>query len=186
MSNKSPIFPIAEPQHFSDYYGFLDLPLKNAFSWAFSIQKDLTQFFDPQIDYFQSLKEARKHKKPTSRDESSKKIKKQIHRKKWWRNALFFFKWNSNENPNAGDFNSGSFHRRCAVIGGSINGPVYITESRIGSSSSCRKIRRPFTGALIPSKKGDLDIPYINLKEFNMDQQFRITATSATPIYLVT
>ncbi|KAK4372745.1 hypothetical protein RND71_008129 [Anisodus tanguticus] len=133
-----------------------------------------------------SLKEARKHKKPTSRDESSKKIKKQIHRKKWWRNALFFFKWNSNENPNAGDFNSGSFHRRCAVIGGSINGPVYITESRIGSSSSCRKIRRPFTGALIPSKKGDLDIPYINLKEFNMDQQFRITATSATPIYLVT
>ncbi|KAK7836409.1 hypothetical protein CFP56_022561 [Quercus suber] len=43
MSNKSPIFPMPEPQHFSDYG------------------------FDPQIDYFQVLEEARKHKRETTR-----------------------------------------------------------------------------------------------------------------------
>ncbi|KAJ0106360.1 hypothetical protein Patl1_18998 [Pistacia atlantica] len=54
MSNKSPIFPMPEPQHFNDYG------------------------FDPQIDYFQCsvldsfvenkvLEEARKQKKESSR-----------------------------------------------------------------------------------------------------------------------
>ncbi|MCD7454626.1 hypothetical protein HAX54_025372 [Datura stramonium] len=160
MSNKSPIFPIEEPQHFIDNYGF-----------------------NSQIDYFQILKEARKHKKPI---ETSKKIKKQSHRKKWWKNALFFFKRNNNENTNTGDLNSGTFSRRRAVSGGSIYGPLYITESSIGSNSPCRKNRRPAAGSLTPSKKGDSEIPYINLKEFNGDRQHRISTTSAAPIYLVT
>ncbi|CAL5399278.1 unnamed protein product [Camellia sinensis] len=43
MSSKSPIFPMPEPHHFSDYG------------------------FDPQIDYFQVLEEARKHKRETTR-----------------------------------------------------------------------------------------------------------------------
>ncbi|XP_015075846.1 uncharacterized protein LOC107020014 [Solanum pennellii] len=127
--------------------------------------------FDTQIDCFQIFKE-------------STKIKKHSHRKKWWKNALFFIKW---KNTNAGDLNSGSFRRRRSVSGRITYGPVYITESRTGSSSTCRKTRRRFSGQLagvmIPSKKSDLGMPYINLKEFNMD---RISRISAAPIYLVT
>ncbi|XP_060215450.1 uncharacterized protein LOC132642210 isoform X1 [Lycium barbarum] len=153
MSSKSPIFSIAEPQHFSDHY-----------------------VFHPQIDYFQQiLVETRKQKikevarysidtlhfelqKLISKDESSKKIKKHSHKKKWWKNALLFFKRNKTTHLNP--------------KGGSIYGPVYITESR--------------TGSLIQSKKGDLEIPYINLKKYNMDCQHGIKTTLATPIYLVT
>ncbi|OIT22183.1 PREDICTED: uncharacterized protein LOC109217930 [Nicotiana attenuata] len=128
--------------------------------------------FDPRIDYFQIL--------------PSKNIKKNSHRKKWWRYALFFFKWNKrkplNESPKYSNF-----HHRNVVLSGSISGPVYITESRNGSNTPRRKTRRPFSGSLagslIPSKKGDLEIPYVNLKEFNLDRQ---QTTSATPIYLVT
>nr|XP_016454686.1 PREDICTED: uncharacterized protein LOC107778875 [Nicotiana tabacum] len=122
MSNKSSIFPVAVPQHFSD------------------------NRFDPRIDYFQ--------------------IKKNNHRKRWWRNALFFFKWNKrkplNESPKYSNF-----HHRNVVLSGSISGPVYITESRTGSNMPRRKTRRPFSaslaGSLIPSKKGDLEISYVNL-----------------------
>ncbi|CAI9762619.1 unnamed protein product [Fraxinus pennsylvanica] len=81
MSNKAPVFPIPEPQHFSDYG------------------------FDPQIDYFQVLEEARNYKrenvtsidtqhfklqKPISTDEHSPKKNKM----RWWRNALLFFNLN--------------------------------------------------------------------------------------------
>nr|XP_009775926.1 PREDICTED: uncharacterized protein LOC104225760 [Nicotiana sylvestris]XP_016485627.1 PREDICTED: uncharacterized protein LOC107806028 [Nicotiana tabacum] len=122
--------------------------------------------FDPRIDYFQ--------------------IKKNIHRKRWWRNALFIFKWNKRKPLNEST-NYGNFHRRNVVLSGSISGPVYITESRTGSNTPRRKTRRPFSGSLagslIPSKKGDLEIPYVNLKEFNTDRQ---QTTSANPIYLVT
>ncbi|XP_016481351.2 uncharacterized protein LOC107802380 [Nicotiana tabacum] len=189
MSNKSPIFHFVEPQHFSDYG------------------------FDPQIDYFQILEEARKHKiretarssidtvhfklqKPISKDESSKKIKKNSSRKKWWKNALLFFKRSSNSKNDKisgdGDLDvDGEVHRRCATFRGSVSGPVYITESRSGSNTPCRTTSRPssgpLAGTLTPSRKGDFEIPYINLREFNMDpQQHRISTTSAMPIYLVT
>lgn len=112
------------------------------------------------------------------------KNKKHSHRKKWWKNALFFIKW---KNTNAGDLNSGSFHRRRTVSGRTTYGPVYITESRTVSSSPCRKTRRRSSGRLagimIPSKKSELEIPYINLKEFKVD---RISRISAAPIYLIT
>ncbi|KAJ0046503.1 hypothetical protein Pint_05194 [Pistacia integerrima] len=71
MSNKSPIFPMPEPQHFTDYG------------------------FDPQIDYFHKKQSSRsidslhfKLQKPISKDES--KVKKTLHnkakKKRWWRN----------------------------------------------------------------------------------------------------
>ncbi|KAK4338875.1 hypothetical protein RND71_040337 [Anisodus tanguticus] len=191
MSKKSPIFPIVDPQHFSDYG------------------------FDPQIDYFQILEEARKHKiretarssidtvyfklqKPISKDESSKKIKKNSSRKKWWKNALHFFKRiprstksNNDKISGAGDRDAGEVHHRRPTLGGSISGTVYITESRSGSNTSSRTTSRPtsgpLAGTLTPNRKGDEEIPYINLKEFNMDQQqHRISTSSPMPIYLVT
>ncbi|CAK9170052.1 unnamed protein product [Ilex paraguariensis] len=168
-----------EPHHFSDYG------------------------FDPQIDYFQVLEEARKHKreasrsidtihfklqKPTSRDESSKKIK-----KRWWKNALLFFKlkWTHHDNKPSSGFNNNGVH--CGrSIRGSISGPMYVTESRSGSSTPYRTTSRPssgpLAGTLTPATKGEVEIPYINLRELNMDQQqlhHRIS-TSAMPIYLVT
>ncbi|KAG5607675.1 hypothetical protein H5410_029167 [Solanum commersonii] len=94
------------------------------------------------------------------------------------------------KNTNAGDLNFGSFRRRRSVPGGKTYSPVYITERRTGSSSPCRKIRRRYSGRLagimIPSKKSDLEMPYINLKEFNVDRQDRISRISAAPNYLVT
>ncbi|MCE2054884.1 hypothetical protein HAX54_038766 [Datura stramonium] len=181
-NNKSPFFPIVEPQHFSDYG------------------------FDPQIDYFQILEEARKQRiretarssidtvhfklqKPVSKDDSSKKIKKNSSRKKWWRNALLFFKRIPRSTDKiAGD---GDLDHRRPTFQGSISGPLYITESRSGSNTPYRTTSRPsfgpLAGTLTPSRKGDLEIPYINLREFNVDQQqHRISTSSAMPIYLVT
>ncbi|KAG8369907.1 hypothetical protein BUALT_Bualt14G0062200 [Buddleja alternifolia] len=172
MSNKSPIFPISEPQHFTDYG------------------------FEPQIDYFQVMEEARKHKrestsrsmdlhfrlqKPISKDDSSKKIKK--NKKRWWRNALLFFKFDKWAPPGGrrggGAAELGGRHNRI----GSISCPVYITESRSGSSTPYRTTSsRPGSGPLV---KGGVGIPYISLRELNMDQHHRISASS-TPIYLVT
>ncbi|TYH55997.1 hypothetical protein ES332_D09G276400v1 [Gossypium tomentosum] len=168
MPNKSPIFPIHEPQHFSDYG------------------------FDPQIDYFQVLEEAKKHRKetprsidslhfklqkPISKDEQfTKKTQHKLGYKKkkrywWWKNALFFFKWKK-------------MGWARAFMAASMSGPVYITESRSGSTTpyrtsvSCR--RRP-------SSSGPLT-PYLSLRELNMEYQQRVSSssTSAMPIYLVT
>ncbi|GFQ03402.1 hypothetical protein PHJA_002484000 [Phtheirospermum japonicum] len=156
MSTKIPIFSITQPQHFTDYG------------------------FEPQIDYYQVLEEARKHKrestsrsmdlhfklqKPISKDDSSKKIKK--NKKRWWRNPLLFFKF-PKWAPPAADL--GGRHHRI----GSISGPVYITESRSGSSTPYRTASRPGSG---PLTKGEVGIPYISLRELNMDQSHRISAT---------
>ncbi|KAK9287945.1 hypothetical protein L1049_016390 [Liquidambar formosana] len=179
MSNKSPIFPMPEPQHFSDYG------------------------FDPQFDYFQVLEEARKHKrdttrsidslhfklqKPISKDDYSKKTKK----KRWWKNALLFFKWKWTTHSDRGlDYDEDrDVHRaRARAFRGSISGPVYITESRSGSSTPYRTSSRPTSGPLAgtmtPTRKGEVEIPYLSLRELNMEQQHRISA-SAMPIYLVT
>ncbi|KAH7859312.1 hypothetical protein Vadar_034471 [Vaccinium darrowii] len=179
MSSKSPIFPIPEPHHFSDYG------------------------FDPQFDYFQVLEEARKHKrettsrsidalhfklqKPISKDDSNRKIKKTT-KKRWWRAALLFFrrKWVHTDADRDDGF--GVVHRGRALRG-SISGPVYITESRSGSSSPYLTTSRPSSGPIAgtstPTRKGEVEIPYISLSELNMDSSHRISA-AATPIYLVT
>ncbi|CAN4091640.1 unnamed protein product [Withania somnifera] len=185
MLNKSPFFPIVEPQHFNDYG------------------------FDPQFDYFQILEEARKHRiresarssvdtvhfklqKPISKDESSKKIKKNSSRKIWWRNALLFFKRIPRSKSNNEKFSDDSEVRyKRSTFRGSISGPVYITESSSGSNTPYRTTSRlssdRLAGTLTPSRKADLEIPYISLGEFYMDQQqHKIPTSSAMPIYLVT
>ncbi|GMY27777.1 hypothetical protein FCV25MIE_23019 [Fagus crenata] len=197
MSNKAPIFPMPEPQHFSDYG------------------------FDPQIDYFQVLEEARKHKrettrsidsihfklqKPISKDDSKKTQKS---KKRWWRSALLFFKWkwvpNHHHHHHHGHHRPHHHHHhghddhedvhqaRARAFRASISGPVYITESTSGSTTPYRKNSRsrpssgPLAGTLTPATKGDVDIPYLSLRELNMEQQQQQRfSTSAMPIYLVT
>ncbi|XVF62559.1 hypothetical protein PTKIN_Ptkin09bG0017900 [Pterospermum kingtungense] len=197
MSNKSPIFPMPEPQHFSDYG------------------------FDPQIDYFQVLEEARKHKKeasrsidslhfklqkPISKDEFSKKSH-HIHKaakkkKRWWKNALLFFKWKKWTLPHGHshrdtldldlDLEPDIHRARARAFRASISGPVYITESRSGSNTpyyrttTSRPSSGPLAGTLTPTRKGDVEIPYLSLRELNMEHQYQRVSTSAMPIYLVT
>lgn len=161
MSIKSPVFPITQPQHFSDYG------------------------FDPQIDYFQVLEEARKHKretrsvdslhfklqKPISKDECKKSKK-----RKWWRNALLFWKWKwvENERPS---------HQYVSKTR-AISGPVYVADC--GSGRSSRPSSGPLAGTLTPTRKEEVDVPYFSLRELNLDPQQHRMSTSALPVYLVT
>ncbi|KFK38147.1 hypothetical protein AALP_AA3G075400 [Arabis alpina] len=187
MSNNSPIFPIPNSQHFTDY-GF---------------------DFNPQVNYFQVMEEARKHKRETSSKSSINglhfKIQKPIskddptrttlHNKRkkrcWWKKALpSFFKWRKwpistvglNEDRKVKSFRTGSM---------SLSGPVYAIESRSGSSTpyrtttTSRPSSGPIAGTLTPARKGDVAIPYMSLRELNMEQQQRISVSSS-PIYLVT
>nr|DAD42641.1 TPA_asm: hypothetical protein HUJ06_000871 [Nelumbo nucifera] len=95
MLNKSPIFPMPDPQHFSNYG------------------------FNPQIDYFQKiLEEARKHKRDSFRfvDALHFKLQKPIlkedsKKRKWWRNALLFWKWKWTDDARPNDSQDGVYHR---------------------------------------------------------------------------
>ncbi|KAF9606057.1 hypothetical protein IFM89_022292 [Coptis chinensis] len=180
MTNKSPVFPIPQqPHHFSDYG------------------------FDPQIDYLQVLEEARKHKKDSSRSleavhfKLQKPISKEDHhtkknknrKKKWWRNALLFWKWKWVQEERFGDFENEG--RRNYMSGTGFSGPVYITESRSGSVTPCRmnsgrSTSGPISSTLTPLRKGDVEIPFVSLRELNMEQQQHRISTSTMPIYLVT
>ncbi|KAK7412925.1 hypothetical protein VNO78_04687 [Psophocarpus tetragonolobus] len=186
MSNKSPVFPISNPQHFSDYG------------------------FDPQINYFQVLEEAMKHKRETARsiDSIHFKLQKPIskddsrnkaHRpkkKRWWRSAFLFFKWRwaqprDNDNININSNDDDVHQARARAFRASISGPVYWTESLSGSATPYRTTSRPssgpLAGTLTPPAKGDVETPYLSLRELNMEQQLqRRMSTSAMPIYLVT
>jgi hypothetical protein len=210
MSNKTPIFPISDPQHFSDY-GFD--PQINYFQVPFNslslIQVYLTKknsFFI--IFYFQNqvLEEAMKHKressrsidsihfklqKPISKEESRNKFHHTKSKKKrWWKNALFFFKrkWaNHRDDP----YDSNDIHQaRAKAFRATISGPVYLTESRSGSTTPYRTTSRPssgpLAGTLTPPAIGAVDIPYLSLRELTMEQQQQRMSTSAMPIYFVT
>ncbi|WJX23510.1 hypothetical protein P8452_12713 [Trifolium repens] len=186
MSNKSPIFPISDPQHFSDYG------------------------FDPQINYFQVLEEAMKHKregsrsidsihfklqKPISKEESRNKFHNQKTKKKrWWKNAIFFFKrkW-AHHHHHRDDDNNDIHQARAKAFRATISGPVYLTESRSGSNTPYRTTSRPssgpLAGTLAPAAIGAVDIPYLSLRELTMEQQQmqqQRMSTSAMPIYFVT
>ncbi|KAM7485054.1 hypothetical protein LguiA_001063 [Lonicera macranthoides] len=186
MTNKTtPIFPMPQPHHFTDYG------------------------FDPQVDYFQVLEEARKHKretssrsidalhfklqKPISKDDS-KKNRKNRKQKRWWNKnpllSLSFFKCNrASHSDNNTRPPSSKSHTTVHPIR-PMSGPLYFTDSRSSSSTTpyrttSRPSSGPIAGTLAPSSKGDLDIPYVSLREFNVDQQHR-SSTSALPIYMVT
>ncbi|PPR94404.1 hypothetical protein GOBAR_AA26263 [Gossypium barbadense] len=165
MSNKSPIFPMPEPHHFSDYG------------------------FDPQFHYFQVLEQARKHKKgtrdsidslqfklekPISKDDPKSKTKKY-----WWRNALLFFNWKK-WSPNSN--NQHDNRAKAKALRASNSGPIYMIEtSNNGSTTPYRTSSRPSSGPLT-----GISTPYISLRELNMEQQQHRVSTSSLPIYLVT
>nr|XP_043608245.1 uncharacterized protein LOC122580040 [Erigeron canadensis] len=190
MTNKSPIFPFQQPpQHFSDYG------------------------FDPQLDYFQVLEEARKHKqretsssfrsssssiidslhfklqKPISKDnniDTSKKIKK--NQKRWWKNAFHFFKRKrtTNKCDNLVYSSSGSSARV-------FSGPVYFTDSsstnKSGSSTPYHLRSSPASSGPLARGEFDISIPYISLTQLNnMDQtrHHKMPTSPPMPIYLVT
>ncbi|XP_050215911.1 uncharacterized protein LOC126667011 [Mercurialis annua] len=186
MANKSPVFPMPEPQHFSDYG------------------------FDPQINYFQFLEEARNHKqetvpksidslhfklqKPISKDDHFTKRKTlKNKKKKWWKKAFLFlkFKWIHIQHD---EYDFEDVHKaRARAFRSSVSGPVYITEScTSGSNTPYRATTRrptsgPIAGTLTPARSDDLGIPYLSLRELNMEQQeYQRFSTSTTPIYLVT
>lgn len=155
------------------------------------IRKRICIFMVNLFCIFQVMEEARKHKretasrpidlhfklqKPISKDDSSKKIKK--NKKRWWRNPLLFFKLPKWAPPAGGATVDLGRHHRI----GSISGPVYITESRSGSSTPYRTASRPGSGQLV---KGEVGIPYFSLRELNTAASHRISAVE-TPIYLVT
>ncbi|CAH8353346.1 unnamed protein product [Eruca vesicaria subsp. sativa] len=176
MSNRSPVFPIHDSQHYSDY-GF---------------------------NYFQVMEEARKHKRETSmkssiinslhfkiqkpKDDPTRSTMHHNNKRKkrwWWKKALPLFKWRKwpistvNEDRKVRNFRG--------VTGSmSMSSPVYSIESRTGSNTPYRTTTsRPIAGTLTPARKGDVSIPYLSLRELNIEQQQRISISSS-PIYLVT
>ncbi|KAG2245764.1 hypothetical protein Bca4012_091294 [Brassica carinata] len=183
MSNKSPVFPIPDSQHFSDY-GF---------------------------NYFQVMEEARKHnkretstkssiinslhfkiQKPISKDDPTRSTMHHNKRKKrwWWKKALPFFKWRKSPISSTVATNEDRMVRNFRAVAGSMSSPVYSTESRTGfgtpyRTTTSRPSSRPIAGTLTPGRKGDLAVPYLSLRELNMEQQQR-TSISSSPIYLVT
>ncbi|KAF1001810.1 hypothetical protein AG4045_019016 [Apium graveolens] len=170
--------------------------------------------FQPHFDYCQAVEEARKHKrenkvgaragrsidglhfklqKPSISHEldSSKIIKKNKHctknnKPRWWKHALHFFKGKLTPHNQAC---STSQNGKVQCIGFSAP-PVYITESRSGSTTPYRTASRPTSCPRSPAMKGEMDnLPYISLRDINMDYQLqhhRISASSPMPIYLVT
>ncbi|CAN7075618.1 unnamed protein product [Brassica oleracea var. botrytis] len=185
MSNKSPVFPIPDSQHFSDY-GF---------------------------NYFQVMEEARKHnkretstkssiinslhfkiQKPISKDDPTRSTMHHNKRKKrwWWKKALPFFKWRKWPISTTVAVNEDCRVRNFRAVTGSMSmsSPVYSTESRTGSyipyrATTSRPSSGPIAGTLTPARKGDVAVPYLSLREHNMEQQQRISISSS-PIYLVT
>ncbi|CAH8298936.1 unnamed protein product [Eruca vesicaria subsp. sativa] len=190
-NNTSPVSPMPLSQHFSDYG------------------------FDPQIDYFQVLEEARKHKKETSSIDSTHQFKLQkpiskddlirtaLHNNKkkqrWFlKNALLIFNWRkwprrSSRYPGEGDIEmeldvhmARARNFRASSLGpGSISGPVYVTESWSGTSTPYRTMR-PSSLTTSPAA-----IPYMSLRELNMERKQRSNASSSSssmsgPLYLVT
>lgn len=139
-----------------------------------------------------------KLQKPISKDDSKKPHHNKTKKKRWWKSALLFFKWNKLTRHH-------HHHRVSAIRGGdedvqhqarakafraSISGPVYITESRSGSCkpylSTSRPSSGPLAGTMSLASKDEMGIPYLNLRELNMEQQQQRNSISTVPIYLVT
>ncbi|XP_008775695.1 uncharacterized protein LOC103695999 [Phoenix dactylifera] len=177
--SKSPIFPMPEPQHYSDYG------------------------FDPQIDYFQVLEEARRHRKrsevrsldalhfklqkPISKDDATARKK----RRRWWKSALLFWKRakaGGDDHCDAGSAYGPKVSSPCISHPyRAVSGPLYATESA-RSSTPCRT-SRPSSGPLAAAEVGAAGIPYLSLRDLNLVDGARVSASAAPtpiPIYLVT
>lgn len=155
------------------------------------------------------MEEARKHKKenslkssidtlqfklqkPISKDDLIRTTLQKKKRRWFWKKALLFFSWRKwppvgrrggSHYASDGDGDDRDVHmaraRNFRAGAGSISGPVYVTESWSGSSTPYRTVR--------PSLTVTTAIPYLSLRELNMERQQRIGASSMSgPVYLVT
>lgn len=163
------------------------------------------------FDSVKVMEEARRHKretlakpsinglhfklqKPISKDDPTRSTMHSKRKKRWWwKKALPFFKWRKWPNSTVNGLNEDRRARnfRDGTGSMSMSGPIYATESRSGSSTPYRTMTTsrhssgPIAGTMTPARKGDVAIPYLSLRELNMEQQQRIS-TSSSPIYLVT
>ncbi|CAN0855704.1 hypothetical protein LINGRAHAP2_LOCUS6302 [Linum grandiflorum] len=171
---KSPVFPLPDEHHHFTDYGF-----------------------DPQIHFFQFLEEARKHKPPQDTTtnlqfklqkpiEQAPKTK--IRKQRWWKNALLFFnlkRTHRHHHHNRSGEEKLQVRKKSREVrsgsssSSSMSGPVYITESRSGSSTP---YRRTYSGPIA----GTLTLPYVSLKELELEEQSQRVSISSLPIYLVT
>jgi len=157
------------------------------------------------------MEEARKHKretssksytnglqfkiqKPISKDNPTRSTMHNDKKKKrcWWKKALPFFKWRKWPISTVGVNEDRRVRNFRAVTGSmSMSGPIYATESLISGSNTpyrtttSKPSSGPIAGTLTPARKGDVAIPYLSLRELNMEQPQRISISSS-PIYLVT
>ena len=110
---------------------------------------------------------------------------------------MLFFKWkciHSNHKDYYLDREEHVLEARARAFSASISaGSVYLIDSLSGSRlsstpsrSTSRPSSGPLAGTLTPARKGDMEIPYLSLRELNMEQQQQRSSTSAKPIYLVT
>ncbi|XP_072997321.1 uncharacterized protein [Typha latifolia] len=171
MSTKSPIFPFPEPHHYSDYG------------------------FDPQIDYFQVLEEARRQSKrcesrPPPLDSLHLKLQKPISkdaakskkRHRWWKtagSALLFWK---RAKPDAHARRGDARGRRCGYPCGTVSGPLYVTEASCMAAASCRSNSGPLAAAEV----GVEGLPYLSLRGLNLVDGDGGAGARNVPIYLVT
>lgn len=159
--------------------------------------------------YPKVMEEARKHKretlvkssinalhfkiqKPISKDDPTRSTMHNKRKKRWWwKKALPFFKWRKWPISTVAVDEDRRVRNFRAVTGTmSMSSPVYSTESRTGSytpyrTTTSRPTSGPIAGTMTPARKGDVAIPYMSLRELNMEQQQRISISSS-PIYLVT
>ncbi|XXG79199.1 hypothetical protein AAC387_Pa09g0321 [Persea americana] len=166
IAYKHPTFPILTlPHHFGDY-GF-DPHIHNF--QASSEEPRRTKRETTVLGFLHS-----KQQKPISKEGSKNKNKK----KRWWRNALLFWKWKSSEDEQQPHdlHHQGVEHRHMYRVE-----PGSETPSRSGRSSP-----KPVAGSLTPRRKGEVETRYLSLRELNLKPQERWISNSSMPIYMVT
>ncbi|KAL0737900.1 hypothetical protein Bca4012_014110 [Brassica carinata] len=206
-NNTSPVSPMPLSQHFSDYGFDPQIDYFQVLLLFFLLLLHVSLF--SSFIRYKVLEEARKHKKETSSIDSTHQFKLQkpiskddlirtaLHKnkkKRWFlKNALLFFNWGKwrrrGGSHYAGDGEvemeldvhmARARNFRASSVGpGSISGPVYVTESWSGSSTPYRTIR-PSSLTTTPA------IPYMSLRELNMERQQRTSSSRSGPLYLVT
>ncbi|CAM8940575.1 unnamed protein product [Rhodiola kirilowii] len=160
----------AEPHHFSEYG------------------------FDPQLDQFQMLEEARNQQRETlSRfidDISNDKKKKKMKRRWWWNKAFTtFLKWTTKPHLKR-DEDRDVHMARARAFRSNFSGPLYMADSSRPTPPHHRSQPDMFGGLLSPGGGGTgsgCSSPYLSLRELNMERQnLQRMSASASPIYLVT
>ncbi|CAL9108458.1 unnamed protein product [Musa textilis] len=170
--NRSPIFRMTpEANHYSDYG------------------------FDPQIDYFQVLEEARRNskrgdqrpldclhcklQKPISKDD----VKSKNHRRGWWKSALGFWR-RPRPKVRSDSYKQRRAARRPYTHRAAVSGPLYTTESVGVGRRTCRPISGRLTAAEFGAEAAGL--AYLRLWELNLVDDRPTALSPAAPIYIVT